>query len=328
MIVPVGKTTDLQMRAELAAGVKTLPHASAAPIIDPKSTGTTTNFTADELRSIPTSRDPFALLRTVPGVLLDQVNVGGNETGQQALVLGKAARQQDTSWTIDGIEITDMGAPGQSPTYFNFDNFEEIQVATAGKDIRSRTGGVGINLVTKRGTNLFHGGVRNYFTSDGLGGSNVPDELQAPADSGDARQRPITRSRSPTTASTSAVPLVEGQGVVLRVAVAAGHPDLPPLRRNAIDKTELRNPQVKVNWQATSRDMVNFLFFNGYKLKDGRSTGERGISAEAFEATLHQDNAYSDSSRCTVCGRSATTASSARTCSCRRNTPTTTPASR
>src|SRR4030095_6207886 len=109
------------------------------------------------LQKIPTSRDPFALMRGVPGVLLNQVNVGGNETGGQPPGLGQGARQQGTSWVLDGVEITDMGAPGQSPTYFNFDNFEEIQVTTAGNDIRSRTGGVGINLVTRRGTNSFHG---------------------------------------------------------------------------------------------------------------------------------------------------------------------------
>ena len=47
-------------------------------------TGTATNFTADELANIPTSRDPFSLMRSVPGVLVDRVNIGGNETGQQS----------------------------------------------------------------------------------------------------------------------------------------------------------------------------------------------------------------------------------------------------
>ena len=52
-----------------------------------------------------------------------------------------------------------MAATGASPTYFNFDNFEEIQVSTAGQDIKQPTGGMGLNLVVKRGTNQFHGGV-------------------------------------------------------------------------------------------------------------------------------------------------------------------------
>ena len=82
-------------------------------------------------------------MRSVPGVLVDRVNIGGNETGQQSNFASKGTRPQDASWTLDGVEITDMAATGASPTYFNFDNFEEIQVSTAGNDIKSRTGGIG-----------------------------------------------------------------------------------------------------------------------------------------------------------------------------------------
>ena len=68
---------------------------------------------------------------------------------------------------------------GASPTYFNYDNFEEIQVSTAGQDIKQPTGGIGLNFVVKRGTNQFHGGFRGYFDNDAMESSNVPDELRA-----------------------------------------------------------------------------------------------------------------------------------------------------
>src|SRR5262249_33664632 len=133
----------------------------------------------DELQKIPTSRDPFALMRSVPGVLVDRVNIGGNETGQQSNFAAKGTRPQDASWTLDGVEVTDMAATGASPTYFNYDNVEEMQVSTAGNDIKSRTGGMGLNFVIKRGTNQFHGSARGYYDSEGMEWSNVPDELKA-----------------------------------------------------------------------------------------------------------------------------------------------------
>ena len=80
---------------------------------------------------------------------------------------------------MDGINITDMAATGASPSYYNYDNFEEIQVSTAGQDIKQPTGGMGLNLVVKRGTNQFHGGVRGYFDNDAMESINVPDELAA-----------------------------------------------------------------------------------------------------------------------------------------------------
>jgi Carboxypeptidase regulatory-like domain len=112
VIVVVGRSVDLPVTLKLSSRGETIDVTAASPIVDPKVTGTAVNFTSNELQNIPTSRDPFALMRTVPGVLLDQVNIAGNETGQQPNVLGKGSRQQDTTWAIDGVEITDMGALG------------------------------------------------------------------------------------------------------------------------------------------------------------------------------------------------------------------------
>lgn len=291
VIVAVGRNVELPVALAIARRTETVT-VTAAPMIDPTITGTAINFTSDELTRIPTSRDPFALMRGVPGVLLDQVNVGGNETGQQPMVLGKGSRQQDTSWTIDGVEITDMGAPGQAPTYFNFDSFEEVHVSTAGNDIRSRTGGVGINMVTKRGGNQFHGGVRSYFSNDRMESANVPDELKA-------LTIPVTPADADHTVQTADYGFELG-GPLLKDTVwfygSLAQQDIRVFRRStrAIDRTELRNPQLKVNWQATQKDMINFLFFNGSKIKSGRTNPVNVSTLEEFAATHHQDNAYSE----------------------------------
>ena len=175
VIVAVGRTSTVSLTLNIAVQAETIEVTAAAPIVDESVTGTATNFGNDELTKIPSSRDPFALMREVPGVLLDQVNVGGNLTGSQPLVFAKGTRQQDTTWSLDGVEITDMGAPGQSPTYFNFDNFEEIQVSTGGNDITARTGGAALNFVVKRGSNQFHFGARGYLGKNGWESSNVPE---------------------------------------------------------------------------------------------------------------------------------------------------------
>ena len=292
IIVVVGRNVQLSFSLNVAGQVETIDVTGAAPIIDETVTGTAANFTRSELTNIPTSRDPFALMRGVPGVLLDQVNVGGNETGQQAIVLGKGTRQQDTSWTIDGVEITDMGAPGQSPTYFNFDNFEEIQVSTAGGDISQRTGGIGINLITKRGTNQFRGGFRGYLSNDAMEASNVPDELKALA-------TPVTPETADHTLQTSDWGFDFGGPLVRDKAwfyASMSRQDIRIFKRStkAEDRTKLNNPQVKVNWQATKKDLINFLYFNGFKIKDGRTNPANATTIEEFEATHHQDNAYAD----------------------------------
>ena len=87
---------------------ETVTVTGESPVIDAKAMGTATNFTQDELSRVPNSRDPWALLRTVPGVTLDRVNIAGNETGQQSAFVSKGGRQGDAVWTMDGVPITDM----------------------------------------------------------------------------------------------------------------------------------------------------------------------------------------------------------------------------
>jgi hypothetical protein len=288
LIVEVGKNVELPV--SLTVGLKEIVTVTAAtPLVDRRATGTTTNVTADELTKIPGSRDPFALMRSVPGVLVDRVNVGGNETGQQSNFTMKGTRPQDAVWTLDGIVVTDMTLTGASPTYFNFDNFQEIQVSTSGQDITQPTGGLGMNFVVKRGTNLFHGAIRGYFGSDGLQASNVPPELAALG---------VTAASADHVSQISDYGLEFGGPIVSNRAWFYGsfsNQDIRLVYRTTpgvVDRTELNNPNLKVNWQASKKDLFSFLYFDGYKTKDNRSPGTTGIITNAPTATLHQGNAY------------------------------------
>jgi hypothetical protein len=63
-------------------------------------------------------------------------------------------------------------ATGSSPTYYDFGAIEEVQVTTGGADVSMTTGGVGINIVTRRGSNELHGSGRSFFTNDVLQSDN------------------------------------------------------------------------------------------------------------------------------------------------------------
>jgi hypothetical protein len=290
VIVGVGQTVELPMTLAVGALTETVNVTASSPMVDARQTGTATNVTYDELSSIPTSRDPFSLLRTINGVLVDRVNVGGNETGQQSNFVSKGTRPQDAVWTMDGVAITDMTLTGSSPTYFNYDNFDAIHVSTAGQAITQQTGGPGLNFIVKRGTNLFHGGVHSYFDNDAMEASNVPAELVA---------KGVTPETADHTRQISDYGVEVGGPLVRDTAWFYGSystQDVRLVRRTGtlVDRTQLKNPNLKVNWQATPKDMVSFLYFNGFKIKDNRSPGTSGITFDAPTATFHQDNAYTD----------------------------------
>ncbi len=199
VMVEVGKNIELALQMKIAALAETITVEGGSPLIDTKQTSTSTNITSDELEKIPTSRDPFAIMRSVPGVLVDRVNVGGNETGQQSNFASKGTRPQDAVWTLDGIVITDQAATGASPTYFNFDNFEEIQVSTAGQNIKQPTGGLRMNLIVKRGTNQFHEMSAAISTTTLWNRPTYPPSSVRP---GSPARPPTTTSGSRTTAAS------------------------------------------------------------------------------------------------------------------------------
>ena len=121
--VVVGRNVDLLFALKLASVAETITVTGESPMVDTRATGTATNFTADELTKIPTSRDPFSLMRSVPGVLVDRVNIGGNETGQQSNFATKGTRPQDAVWTLDGVAITDMALTGVVADLFQLRQF-------------------------------------------------------------------------------------------------------------------------------------------------------------------------------------------------------------
>src|SRR4051794_27005719 len=288
--VAMGQTVELPVTLTLSVFTDTVTVTAASPMVDARQIGTATNVTIDELVNIPTSRDPFSLLRSINGVLVDRVNVGGNETGQQSNFVSKGTRPQDAVWTLDGVAITDMTLTGSAPTYFNYDNFDAIHVSTAGQAITQQTGGVGLNFIVKRGTNLFHGAVHSYFDNDAMEAANVPAELAA---------KGVTPETADHNKQISDYGVEAGGPLVRDTAWFYGSyssQDVRLVRRtgNLIDRTQVKNPNLKLNWQATSRDMLSFLYFDGFKIKDNRSPGTAGITFDAPSATFHQGNAYTD----------------------------------
>ena len=159
---------------------------ATAPLVDTRETKTGATITNEELRQIPTARDPWVMLQQAPGVLIDRINVGGNESGQQSNYTANGVTGDQATWNIDGVNVTDMGALGSSPTYYDFDAFQEMQITTSGTDPRIATPGVQLNMVAKRGTNDIRGSGRFFLTDHSFQApATVPSEARGYLDSTD-----------------------------------------------------------------------------------------------------------------------------------------------
>jgi hypothetical protein len=177
--VRVGGNTTTNASLEVSALQETVTVSSEAPLIDTRKTGTKSNYTQEQLQNVPSARDPWVMLERTPGIAMDRANVGGSQSGQQSGYVSRGATTTNNKWLLDGVDITDQAATGASAVYYDFDMLQEMQISTGGNDVTQQTGGVGINLVTKSGSDTVRGSGRYYWTDDSLGSTNLTEDLRA-----------------------------------------------------------------------------------------------------------------------------------------------------
>ena len=151
-----GRSVPLKITLQVSGVTEAVQVTAESLVVDPGRQTITTSVTYDQLQKLPSSRDPWVVLQTIPGVVVDRVNVGGAESGQQSNVLAKGAGVTENTWNLDGIPVTDLASTGSSPTYYNFDMFQEMSVTTGGASATNPTAGAQLNMQFKGGTNRAH----------------------------------------------------------------------------------------------------------------------------------------------------------------------------
>jgi hypothetical protein len=286
--VNVGRTADVELRMVLPEVIDVVAEKGGS-LLDFHDTGHQTTVTLSELESIPTARDPWAVLQTTPGVLTDRINVGGNESGQQAQYVGPGSAGDQAVWSLDGMVVTDMSAVGSSPGYYDFDAFEEMQVTTGGSDASIATGGVILNMVTRRGTNDWRGSGRYLVMND----STQSDLEFDQADLGQPGAWNNNRTQSSFKQGNRIDSVVdwgvELGGPVVRdrlwVWGSYAKPQIDLLTISDFpDKTTLESWNLKLNGQLTPSNSVTAFAWQSDKVKIGRDASPQ----RPPETTLNQ----------------------------------------
>lgn len=271
LTVNLGRNSEVTMTLNASVS-QTITVTAEAPLLDTRRTGTGATLSEVELEQVPTARDPWVILQQVPGVVMDRINVGGNESGQQSQFVSKGITSDEATYSVDGVNTTDMIATGGSSAYYDFSAFEEIQVTTGGTDPRVQTPGAQINMVTKRGTNDFTGSARyNITPGDYQANASVPseasaylkrtDEIDDITEWGGEVGGPIVRDRLWLWAAYAdqKIDLFKSQPATAAVRFT--------------DKTSLETLNAKVNAQILSNNSFTAFYTNNQKVKIGRDVG-------------------------------------------------------
>ncbi len=135
-----------------------------APIVNTTDATLGNNFGTRQLIDLPSEgRDPVSILSLQPGVVYIGKNVDQNNDSRGGAING--ARSDQTNVTLDGLDDNDQleGYAFQGAMRATLDSLQEFRVTTSNYDAASgRSSGAQVNLVTKSGTNAFHGSLYEY----------------------------------------------------------------------------------------------------------------------------------------------------------------------
>lgn len=154
-------TVDVTLEVGALADVVTVQ--SSAELVQTSSSGNFGNTVEEQpLEALPIvgnrGRNPLAFILFQPGVTPDS-NTGGG-------VHVHGARDRAFNFTLDGIDINDGSAGGSNftPLRPNPDSITQFQVVTGNFTAElGRSSGAQVTLVTKSGTNEFHGNIFEFY---------------------------------------------------------------------------------------------------------------------------------------------------------------------
>jgi hypothetical protein len=134
----------------------------------------------DQVRELSlNNRNWVQLVALSPGVsndLADQVYVGTTNPEGQANTINisvNGARSSQNTFTVDGADITDRGSNITIQAYPSVDSIGEFRVLRSLFPAESgRSGGGQVNVITRSGTNEFHGSIFEFIRNERFNANN------------------------------------------------------------------------------------------------------------------------------------------------------------
>lgn len=159
-----------------AAGDVVVITGSSLAAVDVTSATVSTTLTLETTEALPTGRNYQSYLQLIPGVKPTGAGTLSAESGNPSSrsgvnysdVDGTIGTSTDNVYYLDGVDVTDP-TTGTFGANFNSEIIQEQQVLVGGVPAEY-AGGSGLisRVITKSGSNEWHGSVNYYFQNDGL----------------------------------------------------------------------------------------------------------------------------------------------------------------
>ena len=178
IVLTNGQSRTVDGRLEVGSTSEAIQVTASAEVVNSSDAEVGSVVEAAQINAIPLSgRNWATLMLLAPGA----VNYGD---GSQRSIRFNNHSIDDTNYQFDGIDATGVQEQAQKTTtrlQISPDSIEEFRVSTSDYTVESGGNGGGqVNVVTKSGTNTFHGGAYEYLRNNILDsrspfdGSSIP----------------------------------------------------------------------------------------------------------------------------------------------------------
>lgn len=166
--VTIGGTVSLDIILKLATVEETITVTGEAPIVDVAKSSFSSTYDDKFLESLPTRRYTFFdMVQASPGLTPGSI--------ESSRVSAFGSDVKSNAYYLNG---TDISAPSTGAAWIwpIPDAIEELEVTGVGaKAEYGNFQGAIINVVSKSGSNTFHGSAKYFFQHNSLTGNNTPD---------------------------------------------------------------------------------------------------------------------------------------------------------
>lgn len=178
----VNRTLVVSPALRVAAAATEVTITGTAPLLEPTVSSTGGTITPTQIATMPLNgRDYLDLMQLIPGVAINRQeatlrSANRNDPSSDATTPVMGERSGNAQFLIDGMPNTDQ-VSGGAASQFNQESILEFQVIVAGykAEFGHGSGGV-INVVSKSGTNQWHGGGSVFHRNYKLDSSNTTQD--------------------------------------------------------------------------------------------------------------------------------------------------------
>ena len=166
-----GQVATIDFNLQLGAVEESITVSAEGPIVDKKTSTTDIKLDENLISKVPTGRDAFYDLTLMTPGMFD----GGKDASWLPSPTAYGSATSENVFLVDGVNSTDpRGSSWGSLVNVNFDTVEEVKIIALGSKAEyGSSTGVAVNVITKSGSNDFHGR-GSFYSQLGKPADNAP----------------------------------------------------------------------------------------------------------------------------------------------------------